>query len=435
MTSSQNKVKRPDPQPAPERGFAGKSPLVSGMLAKRDQLMASAVILKLVSRAVADAHAKEQYAKKLFSLADEISDARRSEKILTMIRQTMQEVRGVPKTKREALEMALERKGIAAEIIDEKEARHFSLFKIKYRGQERSVPFQNNIMEGNAVANFQRILATSGIVGNNRELMESRKEEIGSVRPPAEPIEVDHKKLEGRKINYDGKIGSGLMQFTYYAEGINTSIGITGNLRNGELLAEIDRKIFEIHETFGAPLDAAVVEQQTSEKPCLKVPGDLEIERIVNGLHFIVSNKIPAKRMPEEYQTAIETLKASPEYHAISTAAPITKGEAGEFANAFKELDTTAHTMVRVLSPCGNEGEFTGEGEQIITQALGLGEGKASINPAAISNIATAYSMLTGQSTSGWKEDEFSQKHQGMMFTIRKKMKELTGNLIFSPVQ
>jgi hypothetical protein len=437
MTSSQNKLKRPETQPVPERGFTGKSPLLSGMLAKRDQLIASTSILRLVSRTIANKQVKDRYLQKIHSLGTGISEARRSERISRMIHESMVDAEGAPETKREALEMALAKKGIHAEIISEKEAIHFAIFKLNYRGTERSVPFPKNVMEGDAVANFEKVLGTVGIVGSSQELMESRKKEIGSFRPPADPIEVDYEQLRKRKISYDGKIGDKLMQFTYYADGLNTSIAISGDLRNGELIAEIDRKIFEIHETFDVPLDAAVFEHQASEKPGLKVPHDEEVERIVNGLQKTMALGLDEKRMPGDYQDAVAELRASPEYTALRTLVDLSEEDGKEFADAFKQLDNPAHAMVRMLHPhyCAKDGELTEEGRQIVTDTLKFGEkGRVNINTAALVNIAKAYSLLTGQSTAGWSEEDLRNNHLGMMFTIRTKMKNLTGTLIFKPV-
>jgi hypothetical protein len=436
MTSSQHK-KRQDIHSVPDRGFAGKSPMVSGMLMKKDQLMASAVLLRTVSLAVTSSQAQAQYASKLHSLAREISGVRRSERISSMIDEAMREEQSKkPETSREALGMALERKGIRAEIVGHKEGTLYSFFTIELVGRERKIPFPNSIMDGEPVAEFERILWTMSIVSSNGELMKCRQDEMGSYRPPAEPIEVDLKLLEKRKISYDGKIGPNLMQFSYYADGINTSIAIYGDLKNGELVAEIDRRIVEMHEKFDIPLDVSVVEQQACEKPRFRVPQDDEVERIANTLHMLSDTLVDWRIVPVEYREAIAKLRSSNEFYAAKAAVRITREDAAEFTEAFRLLDNPAHAMARMLHPyyCGENGELSEEGREIVRQTLELGEkGKLDIDGAALSNIATAFSLLTGQDLAGLGEEALREKHLAMMFTIRTRMKEITGNRIFKP--
>lgn len=436
MTSSQSKSKRPGPQPAPERGFAGKSPLVSGMLAKRDQLIASATLLKTVSQAQALDRAKEGYKSKLLALAKDISAARRSEKISRMIDEAIRENAQEPKNEKEALETAFARIGIRAQILSKKEATYYSFFTISLDGRERKVPFPNTIMEKNPVDEFIQILGTLGIVGSSQDLMKFRREEFGSYRPPPEPIDVEPELLEKRKISYDGKIGGRLMQFTYYAEGINTSFGISGDLRNGELLAQIDSRILEMHEKFGIPLDPEVVEQQASDRAVLRYGRDEEVGRILNAIHFLAEGAFERNLVPTEYLEALDALRSSPEYYAFKTAVPLTGEELGQFKEAYEQLDSPAHAMARAIGQIytSEGGKLTKEGEHIVRQALEQGEkSPANIEGAALANIAIAFSILSGDDEAAcWSQEKIKKNHLGMMFQIRSKMKEITGNRVFS---
>lgn len=437
MTSSQSKLKRPDTQPAPERGFAGRAPLITGILAKKDQIMASATILKLASRAVVAANAEKQYARMLYDLGKAVSESRRAERIDGMIREAMEEMEGIPQTKREALEMALRKRGVEARIVDEREMASFTFFKITFNGQERAIPFPNNIMEGDAVANFEQVLKTAGIAGSSRELMESRKEESGSIRPPPEPIEVDLKRLERRKISYDGQINGKVSQFTYYADEIGTSFGLPVDLKNGELVAEIDKRILEIHASYNVPLDPSVVEAQAMETRKFRVPADGEVEAVANAIHYLLENNIGANILPLEFREAVERLRASEEYLAVKTALPLSGGEGAEFAEAYRQLDNPAHAMVRMIHPhfCNGEGELTEEGKKIVRETLELGKTEdIAIDGAALANLALACSILSGENISHFGEEQLRKMHLGMMFTIRGKMKDLTGGLIFKPV-
>ncbi len=440
MTSSQSKLKRPETQTAPERGFAGRAPLLTGMLAKKDELRSSAILLKTVSQAVSFRQAREQYARKLLSHANEITEARRTTNIASMIEDAIRKgaTEKEPESLREALEFALIRKGVSAQIIDEKKTSKFTFFKVLIGKDVRTIPIVHDTISGDSVAKIEEVLGTIGIVRDNDEMMHYARMEKQSSRPPTAAIEVDDELLRKRRVCYDGMIGSKAMQFTYYASGINTSFAITGELKNGELIAAIDRKLIEIHIRYGKPMETVIVEQQASEKARFRVPADSEAEMAVNAIDFLARSSLPRHILPNEYRDAVLKIRASEEFLAARIIGPVSEKEAGDFRDAFGQLDNPAHAMVRKLHPhfCGENGELTQDGREIVLQTLKLGEKEeVRIDSAALANIATAYSILTGNSVADIGDDELRRRHFEMMFTIRTKMKELTGNLIFRTVR
>lgn len=436
MTNDQRKLKRPTSQPVSDKGFSGKTPLVSGMLLKDDQVMASAILLQMVSRTMARQSVKKGYETKLLSLAKSISDQRRAIDINRMIEESISELKksGVPKTKREALETALESKGIEPIIIDEKEGKTFTFFKVLVDGKERTVPLPDDVMEGDIIANVEKLLGIAGIVRDSTELMAFAAEESRSSRPPPPPIKLDLRELEKRRVNYDGTIGYGALHFTCYIPGIETSFVLSGKLKNAELLRAIDEKVLELHQRYGRPLDSSIAEQQASGRSRYRIANKPREETVVNTIHYLLSCGLEDKLLPEEYRSAVIELRSSKEYHDSRRIMPITPEERKEFIDAFKQLDNPAHVMARVMHTqySDEQGNISEEGKRVIKETLQLGEsGNIGIKHAALSNIATAYTLLSGNETSGLSEEELRQKHLEMMFTIRLRMKEITHNLVF----
>jgi hypothetical protein len=422
---------RAPPLGAPRTGFAGRAPLISGVMRKAEpsaELGASTILLNTVMQVAGAAPAREKYQARLLELSRGIVQTRLLDEVLEMADELTQS-QEKPATKREALEIALRQKGFTAEIISEQEASTFTFFKIMINGAERYVPLPHSIMEGDALANVGKALGTMGIVGSSEELMGYAQKERDATRPPGE-IDIDPELLRRRRISYDGRIVKSL-QFTYYVSGVNSSIMVDGSLRNGELLAEIDSRIDQLHRAYNKPFDSSVVEQQASEMSCYRVEHDSELERVVNALHALADSSEEAL-LPREYVNAVRILRKSDEFIDFK-ALPVMTDIATGFVEAYQRLDDPSYALLRSMHPhyCDNEGNLTDEGIAIAISTLGMGKTeKTGLEEAALRNIAAAYAFITGIQTREWTEENMRNEHLRMMVTIRRRMSELTSNVL-----
>jgi len=293
MQRPERKIAEGQPQPdrAPAKPFAGRSALISGLIDHQKayldsppsiqytdketlQIMASALVLETAMELSRSRQAVKEYVDELVRQSTLISLERKARSDAEKAPKTATATPAAkPASRKELLEAALSHFGIDAEIIGEKCIDAKSMFTVRFNGDTTKVLiYESMLASDDPVAQALKILGVLDITGTGaKKALEERAAQRRSTRPPPTPLGLSDGELDSRKVTFDGvleKPGKMDWLFTYTAEGLETSFTIGSEATGWELMDLIEARLEGIHEQYGKPYPACVIEAISDNRTC-----------------------------------------------------------------------------------------------------------------------------------------------------------------------
>jgi hypothetical protein len=426
-----------------KKGFVGKAALISeiaGALSEKrsketHQILASYVVVETISALVSAVDAKNAYEELLLSHASALFQ-KRNRASSPAAEDAAKSPDARPLSDEQAVVLALRGMGLNAKVTERKTTPSgiYIALTVNVEGESCRIGISPRLMEAeDPVAEAEKSIRRFGIRTREEErgmMLERRRQS----RPPALPVEslgIDATRLERRKFTYDGRDDiNGGNYFTYMGDGIESTFCISPDIRGKDLLAELDRRIFELHiKEKNVPFDASVIEEASgSFRSSLQIEsiGQGGLKAIAKALDRMVFDPdINTRMVPAEYRESFVALRESVVFKRwleVREKGVLKSGEEESFMRAMEILDHPAQRLVNAIRKeyTGQNGSVSIEGEMIIEATVGFHrDAPSGVCDEAVANIRKAYSMVSREDTSELDPKTLDNIYMLMVDTIR----------------
>ncbi len=408
----------PGQEPAQAKPLLGRAALVEGLMAPpkehegtphqisasgRDgaQILASRLILETATELSGNRERTKAYVEELERQAGRIVRARAErEDVIKPGKRAIAVPEGRPATRKGVLEAALAACGHEAEITLEKSMDGKSLFTVVCNGETNKVPISDSVMAAiDPVAAAVKILGVIDIGTTAEKKREQAIAQRRSTRPPATPLGLGEGELDSRMVTFDGSLekpGESEWIFTYLAPGLETSFSIPSGTTGRSLLDAIDSKLEAIHEQYGRPYPAQVIETIAAGRGgkgyLAAIPSDsLGVARALDRLVSDYIGKVEPL-VPQEYLDAYRAMKKLERPREVWLSA----FEMENLKRALDELDHPVYSVVKESYGRGGMPITEGVREEILSLLRIAPMVGPEICDAALGNMAGAYRLVGG---------------------------------------